>query len=110
MQDGLLLGGYRRGGREAIRKRRNAALDADRLSAYEAGSRVEGRSVNRLLLRFCAGRAFTRRVRSYFVRLQLGVQPRGRGQRVLGVDDTWNRLWAGFWLGLLYCYRIVWWF
>lgn len=37
-----------------MRKRRNAALDADRFSAYEAGRRVEGRPVNRLLFRFCA--------------------------------------------------------
>jgi hypothetical protein len=58
-----------------MKKRGNAARDADRLSAYEACRRVEGRAVNRLLFRFCAWRALTRRVRSYFVRLQFGVQP-----------------------------------
>jgi hypothetical protein len=57
-----------------MRKRRNAALDADRLSAYEACRRLEGRAVNRLLFRLCAWRALTRGVRSYFVRFQLRVQ------------------------------------
>jgi hypothetical protein len=47
--------GYRRGGREAMRKRRDAALGADRLSAYEANQRVERRSVNRLLFEFVPG-------------------------------------------------------
>jgi hypothetical protein len=60
-----------------MRKRRNAALDADRLSAYEVCRRVEGRAVNRLLFRLCAWRALTRRGRSYFVRLQLGYNPAG---------------------------------
>jgi hypothetical protein len=58
-----------------MKKRGNAALDADRLSAYEACRRVEGRAVNRLLFRFCAWRALTRRGRRYFVRLQFGVSP-----------------------------------
>ena len=83
-----LFGGYRRGGQEAIKKRRNAALDADRLSAYEACRRVEGRAVNRLLFRFCAWRAFTRGVRSYFVRLQLGGRPKGEVDGPLGRRNT----------------------
>jgi hypothetical protein len=84
----FLFRGYRRGGREAMKKRRNAALDADRLSAYEACRRVEGRSVNRLLCRFCAWRALTRRVRGYFVRLQLGVQPEAERDGPLGRLNT----------------------
>jgi hypothetical protein len=71
-----------------MKKRRNAGLDADRLSAYEACRRVEGRAVNRLLFRFCAWRAFTRRVRSYLVRLQFGVEPEAERDGPLGRLNT----------------------